>query len=92
MPNKQASALRSHKEGLGPSLRQVALARQMAQSAREFADWRRRREREIATLRRAGVRQQAQVPWSQTDVSEIFIRMQAHSSCLAALMPVLMHM
>lgn len=49
--------------GLGPPLlRQVALARQMAQSAKEFADWRRRREREIATLRRAGVRQQAQVP------------------------------
>ncbi|KAK9835062.1 hypothetical protein WJX81_008045 [Elliptochloris bilobata] len=39
----------------------VALARQIAQSAKEFADWRRRREREIATLRRAGVRQQAQV-------------------------------
>ncbi len=42
-------------------MRQVALARQIAQSAKEFAEWRRRRERELATLRRDGVRQQAQV-------------------------------
>ena len=41
----------------------------MAQSAKEFADWRRRREREIATLRRAGVRQQAQVPWFSNPMS-----------------------
>jgi hypothetical protein len=42
--------------------RQVALARQIEKSAKEFADWRRCREREMATLRRDGVRQQAQVP------------------------------
>jgi len=40
----------------------VALARQIEKSAKEFADWRRSREREMATLRRDGVRQQAQVP------------------------------
>ena len=41
--------------------RQVLLARQMEQSARDFAAWRRTREREVQQLRRAGRKQAAHV-------------------------------
>lgn len=42
-------------------LAQVLLARQMEQSVKEFAAWRRKREREVAQLRRQGRKQAAQV-------------------------------
>ena len=40
---------------------QVLLARQMEQSVKDFAAWRKNREREVAQLRRQGRKQAAQV-------------------------------
>ena len=42
-------------------LAQVLLARQMEQSVKDFAAWRKNREREVAQLRRQGRKQAAQV-------------------------------
>ncbi len=43
------------------TIAQVLLARQMEQSAKDFAAWRKNREREVQQLRRAGRKQAAHV-------------------------------
>ena len=59
----------------------MALARQIEKAAKEFADWRRSREREMATLRRDGVRQQAQVPLPARHVMRVRVRVGLQVAC-----------